>query len=207
MRAALLGLLLAGLAPATLAQDAAAELSRLAAADQADRRAFSAGEIPWDTVAAGDAERYARVEALLGAGRVTTGAALYHAALVLQHGGAPYDYYRAYTLSRRAAEAHGYEGARWLVPRGYDRWQQSIDRPQVYGTQFLSRPPEGYDPHADSAHDGDTSDWVWSLGEADLDAVTDAERAEWGVRPASETRAFLACLNETGGDWDACAAD
>ena len=203
MRAGLLALLIAA-APLGLAQDASAELARLAEADQADRRAFSAGEIPWDSVAAGDAARYARVEALLGADRLRTGADLYHAALVFQHGGAPFDFYRAYALARRASEAHGYDGARWLVPRAYDRWLQSIGRPQVYGTQFLSRPPDGHDLHT-GGHDGDISGWVWSLGEADLDAVTDAERAVWGVRPAAETRAMLECLNQSGGDWEACA--
>ena len=199
--ALLAAFLLAAPSRAQSAASVSAELARLAEADQRERRAFQAGELPWEAVAAGDSARYARVETLLGRGRVTAPADRYHAALVLQHGGGPYDFWRAYTLSRRATE-DGYEDGRWLVPRAYDRWLQSLGRPQVYGTQFQSRPPDGHDPHA--AHD-DTSDWVWSLGQADLDAVTDAERAVWGVRPAAATRALVTCLNETGGDWDGCA--
>ena len=191
-------------APVLAQSDAAvsAELDAIAEADQADREAFSAGDLDWPTVAAGDSARQARVEALAGALRLRTGADHYHAALVLQHGGRPYDFYRAYLWSRRAVEELGYEDARWLVPRAYDRWQQSIGRPQVYGTQWIGTPADEHDGAHEDAHD--EASMVWSLGNADLDAITDEERARWGVRSAAATRAFVACLNETG-DRLACA--
>ncbi|WP_420454181.1 hypothetical protein [Rubrivirga sp.] len=201
-RLALLLILLA--VPAVAQSDAAvsAELEALAEADQADRRALSASDLDWPAVAAGDSVRQVRVEELAGRLRLRTGADHYHAALVLQHRGRPYDYYRAYLWSRKAVEEHGHEPARWLVPRAYDRWQQSIGRPQVYGTQRIGT-SEG-DP--DGAHGHGEETMVWSLGNADLDAVTDEERARWGVRPAAATLAFIDCLNETG-DHEACARE
>ena len=198
--------LLAVGAPTAAAQTprpASAELKALHDADQADRAALGTSKT-WDEVAAADSVRLARVDQILDAGLATTGADLYHAALVYQHGDTAYDVWRAYALSRQAVEEHGYEPARWLVPRGYDRWQQRLGKPQVYGTQFVGMSA----PHApgeapSDAHD-DMSGLTWSLGEADLDAVTDEERAVWGVRPAAETRAIVACLNADGGDFDAC---
>ncbi len=207
----LLGAGLAVLAGPAFAQtDAAvsAELERLAQSDQADRRAFSAGTLGWDAVAAGDSARRARVEALVGTLRLRTGADRYHAALVLQHGGRPYDFYRAYLWSRAAVEEHGHGPAAWLVPRAYDRWRQSIGQPQVYGTQWISVETGGHDgDHDEAGHGSDGHGGpavTYSLGLTDLDAVTDRERARWGVRPAAATVAFIDCLNETG-DHETCA--
>lgn len=194
-------LVLAAPAAAQSARAVSAELKALHDADQADREALGTTET-WAEVAAADSVRLARVEAILGAGLAATGADLYHAALVFQHGDTAYDVWRAYDLSRRAVEDHGYEPARWLVPRGYDRWLRRVGRPQVYGTQFLGVAKEGQTFDAD--HDDDL---VWSLGEADLDAVSDEERAVWGVRSAAETRALVECLNTDDGDFDTCDPD
>jgi hypothetical protein len=194
-----LALLLCLAAGPALGQSGAAvsaELEALAEADQADRRALSAGTLDWPAVSAADAARRARVEALAGALRLQTGADRYHAALVLQHGDRPYDYYRAYLWSRAAVEEYGYGPARWLVPRAYDRWQQSIGRPQVYGTQWVSKMVG--DPDGGHHDDHGGGHLEYSLGLADLDAVTDEERARWGVRPAAQTIAFIDCMNGTG---------
>lgn len=191
-------------APALAQSDGAvsAELKALADADQADRQANADGTMPWSAVAAADSMRLARVEALTGAGRLRTGADLYHAALVFQHDVTPYSLYRAYTLSRRAYEEDGNEDARWLVPRAYDRWQQSIGRPQVYGTQAFGSPRDTTDH---DSRDNSGAELVWSLGNEDLDAVSDEERARWGIHPAAAVREMIECLNTTG-DFERCDA-
>ena len=154
-------LCLAGPALAQSDRAVSAELQALADADQADRRAVSAGTVDWPTVTAADSVRKSRVEAIAGALRLRTGADHYHAALVLQHGGRPYDFYRAYLWSRAAVEEHAYDPARWLVPRAYDRWQQSIGRPQVYGTQWVSAQVGGHDGHENDPHGAEASSIRW----------------------------------------------
>ncbi|MDX1530415.1 MAG: hypothetical protein R3362_02715 [Rhodothermales bacterium] len=184
-----------GAAPETPPVDTTAtdspELRRLMEADQAARQADWSQLTP-DSLRAiwtADSLRQVRVRELLADGAVRTPADHYHAALVLQHGRDSTDYRQAYRLSRAAAEA-GYDGARWLVPRAYDRWQLSIGEPQVYGTQFFSG-PDGAGLKLDEPHG--------------LDAVTDAERARWGLAPKAAILEMAACVEETG-DFRACAA-
>ncbi len=172
-----------------LAQEDHPELRRLMEADQAVREgdwsALSADSLR--AISRADSVRQVRVRALLAERAVRTGADHYHAALVLQHGNDSTAYRQAFELSREAAEL-GYDEARWLVPRAYDRWQLSIGKPQVYGTQFVVFDGTGnlQEPH-------------------DLDAVSDEERVRWGLAPKAAVLRMHDCLQETG-DFRACAA-
>src|SRR5262249_39592220 len=74
------------------------ELARLFAEDQADRSPKDAKAIDWTTVSARDRKRLARVKELYEAGKLLTGADHYHAAMILQHGGASADYLLAHEL-------------------------------------------------------------------------------------------------------------
>ncbi len=117
---------LADMAPATGADDP--ELKALKDADQADRTGAEGMEER-------DAVRRARVLAILKAGRATTGADAYHAALVFQHGDGYGDFMLAHELCLSAL-ARGYGEAAWLVSRTYDRMLEHGGRAQRFATQM-----------------------------------------------------------------------
>ncbi len=67
-----------------------------------------------------------------------SGEAMYHAAMILQHGNSSGDFESAHHLARSAFEA-GVVKAEGLSRAAYDRWQLSIGKPQKYGTQSTIR--------------------------------------------------------------------
>lgn len=82
-----------------------------------------------------DASRRKRVTVMLELGEVQTKNDLYHAAVIFQHGNKPVDFLNAHRLATLAAIL-GHRTARWLLAAALDRWLMSIDKGQVYGTQF-----------------------------------------------------------------------
>jgi hypothetical protein len=56
-------------------------------------------------------------------------------ALVLQHGDKPEDFLLAHVLAN-AAVIKGDLEARWLSAAALDRYLQSIEKPQIFGTQY-----------------------------------------------------------------------
>ena len=130
-------------------------------ADQADRHAGSLDLVTRDR------ERRQRLDELFAEGAVRTAEDHFHAAMLLQHGGALDDYRRAHELASRAAELGHGMSARWLAAAALDRWLMHQGKPQKYGTQYR---PEG---------------GRFRLWEVDP-ATTDEERAEWGVPPLAE---------------------
>jgi len=157
-----------------------AELLRIYEEDQADRQ----GEIDWSRVAPRDEARHGRVLELLAAGDVKAADDYFHAAMVLQHGSEPDDYRRAHELALKAVELDpDQRTAKWLAAAARDRYLQSVGEPQIYGTQFR------------------LVDGTWTLDPIDEDAVTDEERARWGVPPLAEARRRAAEMNgERTGD-------
>jgi hypothetical protein len=113
-----------------------------------------------------DQQRRLRAAAILSSLTAPEAADLYHAALLFQHGDEPEDAWRAYALAREATE-RGDERARWLTAAAYDRWLMYQDKPQKYGTQYVS--------------DG-IRHRLWDV---DPD-TTDAERAAWNVPSLAE---------------------
>lgn len=115
-----------------------AEMAALYAADQAVRvtldpakfgdRAFMA------QMSADDAARRERTRALLDAGALQTGEDFRAATFIFQHGSTPDDYLLAHVLAVAGA-AKGSSGAAWIAAASLDRYLQSIDRKQIYGTQ------------------------------------------------------------------------
>lgn len=119
------------------------ELLTLYTEDQQDRR-----ELPsepsyeaWKVVEDRDAKRLARVLEVLNADLLHSAADYYHAAMIFQHGGEPEMYLRAHVLSCLAG-FEGDERGRWLAAAALDRFLQSIDRAQVFGTQHKVLPGE-----------------------------------------------------------------
>jgi hypothetical protein len=150
------------------------ELLRIYEEDQADR----SGKIDWAGVGPRDEARRRRVLELLASGEVNSADDHFHAAMVLQHGSAPDDFNRAHELSLKAAELNpDHHSAKWLAAAARDRYLQSIGEPQIYGTQFRK------------------IDGTWTLDPIDEAAVSDAERARWGVPPLDEARRRAARMN------------
>ncbi len=152
------------------------ELVELYEQDQADRRA---GEIDWSLVGPRDEARRARVYELIAAQALRVGDDYYHAAMVLQHGRKPEDFAQAHELALRAAELDpDLPTARWLAAAAKDRHLHSLGQPQIYGTQFRKN-----------------GDGPWTLEPIDETAVTDAERARWGVPPLAAAKERLRTMN------------
>lgn len=122
----------------TLDAGASREMARIVALDQAARQP---GQIDWAVVAREDEARRTQALALLRAGRLSSAADYFNAALVFQHGNCPQHYQLAHLLAgqalARGAPASDTLPLGWLFAATFDRWQLSLGRPQAYGTQFL----------------------------------------------------------------------
>jgi hypothetical protein len=116
-----------------------AEIAAIFAADQADRQQF--GSIDWAVVGPRDAARRARVRQMLDEGLLRAADDYYYAAMVFQHGEAPDDYLLAHALAM-AAQTAGRPDAAWIAAATFDRFLQNIDRPQIFGTQYVGQPGE-----------------------------------------------------------------
>lgn len=100
-------------------------------------------QLPWDEINKRDALRRNRVRQMLDAGQIRTGQDYNFAALIFHHGELPEDYLLAHILALTAV-AKGYKNARLLTAATLDRLLQSMNQPQVYGTQFLNDKNGGF---------------------------------------------------------------
>ena len=82
-----------------------------------------------------DARRLQRVLAMHRKELIKDPQDKFSAALILQHGTEPEHYKLAYDLAKEAA-AKGISEAKWLEHAAYDRWQMSLGKPQLHGTQI-----------------------------------------------------------------------
>ena len=115
-----------------------AEMKRLFDEDQRARQDFqkmSADD--WKVVSKDDAARRQRTHALLTAGQLHSSEDFREAAFIFQHGDTSDDYLLAHTLAM-VAVAKGDAGALWIGTATLDRYLHSIQRPQIYGTQFVT---------------------------------------------------------------------
>ncbi len=151
------------------------ELANLYQADQADR----SGSIEdWTIVSENDRKRRARVLEMLEADSLVTANDYYHAAMVFQHGEDSVAYKLAWDLAEKAVSLDSiHTKALWLTAAAADRYLLSIDKLQIYGTQFMI--------YLD----------VWYLQRIDPEAVSDADRQGKGTRTLQEIEAFLAEQN------------
>jgi len=113
-----------------------AEMRQLFDEDQRARQDFTnLSSEQWVAVSKDDAVRRKRTRDLLMAGKLHSSEDFRGAAFVFQHGDTPDDYLVAHTLAMIAV-ARGDEGSLWIATATLDRYLQSINRPQIYGTQF-----------------------------------------------------------------------
>lgn len=126
-----------------LAQEASvptdnAEMAAIFVADQAVRQNIDPARFRdrafVEQMNADDAARRERTRALLDAGALQTGEDFRAAAFVFQHGSTPEDYLLAHSLAVTGV-AKGSKQAAWIAAASLDRFLQSVDRKQIYGTQ------------------------------------------------------------------------
>ncbi len=115
-----------------------------------------------------DAERREQVRAMLDRGEVRSGGDYWRAGFIFQHGDHPDDFLLAHALATAALSLGEQDGA-WLAAASLDRYLVAVDRPQIYGTQFIAIPDQ---PTNQSA--------------LDRDLLTDSIREATGVPPLAE---------------------
>lgn len=110
------------------------EIHRLFLEDQKDRENLTTQE-QWEKVNVRDKQRRDRTRQLLDAGELKTGQDFHDAAFIFQHGDTPDDYLLAHILAT-VGVAKGNSYSRWIAAATLDRYLQSIQKPQIFGTQF-----------------------------------------------------------------------
>lgn len=155
-----------------------AELARLFAEDQADRKPEAGRSIDWVEVGKRDKARLARARELYARAELRAGEDYWHAAMVLQHGGEPQDHLLAHELCV-VAIAKGFDRAKWLAAASEDRFLGSVGRPQRFGTQYTAAGPNA-PYHLAPIEDG----------------VTDALRREFNAPTLAEAKAREAEMNK-----------
>ena len=123
------------------------ELTRVFEEDQRVRQAKPLGpEEP--KITRSDADRLALVKQMLANDHVRTTADYFHAALVLQQSPSSTDYLVAHTLAVLCAAYHN-TTCLWLSAATLDRYLQSVNQPQIYGSQYLhfNDPPVTQQPY------------------------------------------------------------
>jgi hypothetical protein len=115
------------------------EMQRIFEEDQKVRQPGS--KIDWVAVSKSDMERREATRQLLNDGKLHTGEDFERAAFLFQHSSSSNDYLLAHTLAMVAVKK-GQTSALWIASATLDRYLQSIHQPQIYGTQFFTRPNE-----------------------------------------------------------------
>ena len=112
-----------------------ARMTAIFDADQADRTGQD-----FAAIVAADRGRRAETRSMLEAGLLHTGTDFLHAAFVFQHGDTPDEFLVAHTLALVALRKGRTEAA-WLTAATLDRYLHSLNRPQIFGTQYYGASP------------------------------------------------------------------
>lgn len=156
-------------------------------ADQADREQdFSTlSQAELQSIAERDQARRDSLLTILDADGLHTVDDYFHAALICQHGADSSWYKRAHELAKTATELEStHDVALWLTAASWDRYLQSIGKPQIYGTQYYF------------FRDNDTGETRWTMEPYDTTAISDSERLRLGVGTLAEQRANLREMQE-----------
>ena len=147
---------------------------------QARKDQLTMSPAQWEALAREDAARQQRTRALLASEQLHSGEDFRQAAFIFQHGTTPEDFLLAHTLAM-VAVSKGDDTAVWIGAATLDRYLQSIDRPQVYGTQFRN----------ESNEPGTQEPYNRTL-------ISDSLRLELGVPPLDAQQAQFKALQEQG---------
>lgn len=163
-------------------------------ADQADRLIFSntppstwddeEHQVARDKMVHNDQKRLARVQDLYQHDLIQQPEACYNAAMIFQHGGKPSCFLHAHKLALQAALGGMSQGA-GLAAAALDRFLQSVDQPQVIGTQYYTAKP-------------------CNMGKFD-ESLSDDVRLTFGARTLAQSKALMAGV-DSGLNWDDAVA-
>jgi hypothetical protein len=146
---------------------------------QEDQQSRMNDEIDWEIVHKQDSTHRARVKEIIDAGGLRAADDYFHAAMIYQHGDDSTDYRMAHELALKAVEVDStHDVAKWLSAAAMDRYLWSVDKPQIYGTQYH------------------IIDGKWTIEPIDTTAVTDDERQKWHVPTLEEARKRAEGINE-----------
>lgn len=109
-----------------------------------------------------------QVQELMRSGKVQSAKDYYYAAFIFQHGQKPSDYLYAHVLAVTAVNK-GLHAAIWISAATLDRYLQSVEQPQIFGTQL----GDGQEPY-------------------DRKMLSDEIRAMWCVAPQVKQSQILA---------------
>ncbi len=149
------------------------ELIEMFKSDQADRT----NHIDRSIRQKNDSTREARVYELLDSNKVRTSADYSNAALIFHHGEDSVAYGLAVKLMKKSIELDSSKN-KWFLAVMSDRYLLSINKPQIYGTQYKR-----------------LDNNVVVREELDSTKITDAERIEYGVETLAEQREKVKNLN------------
>ena len=131
------------------------------------------------TISRTDADRLVAVKQMIVHDQLQTTADYRHAAFIVQHSLVSGDYLLAHTLAVICA-SDGDKTCAWLSAASLDRYLQSIQQPQIYGTQFTG-----------STHSPTTQQPYMP------DLISDALRTRLGVPSVQEQRKQLDEINKS----------
>ncbi|MFT3936267.1 MAG: hypothetical protein QM726_21740 [Chitinophagaceae bacterium] len=134
-----------------------------------DQNARSVKNINWAVVGKEDSARRKRVYELINAGKVITGIDYFNTAMIFQHGRDSVDYAMAVKQMKKAIELDSTVN-RWLLAAAIDRELMSRNKPQIYGTQYMMKMPDG----------------KWQRYAIDSTVITDSVRKYYGVETLPE---------------------
>jgi tetratricopeptide (TPR) repeat protein len=149
------------------------ELIEIYKSDQSDRTQH----IDWNIVQKNDSVREARVYELLDSNKVRSSLDYNNAALIFHHGEDSVAYGMAVKLMKKSIELDSTRN-KWFLAVITDRYLLSINKPQIYGTQYIR-----------------LDNKIVVREEMDSTKITDAERIEYGVETLAEQREKIKNLN------------
>lgn len=154
------------------------ELMEIYTQDQADRQVDN---IDWSVVSVNDRNREKRIYELIESGALKTSNDFQAAAMIFQHGMDSEAYGMAVKLMKKSVELNP-NSNKWLLAAATDRYLLSIDKPQIYGTQYSKKNEEGA---------------KWEISEMDPTQITDEERMEYGVETLDQQQEKVRVMNLT----------
>ena len=150
-----------------------ADIKEIFESDQNDRKS----DLRWSRLSKRDELRRKRANQLIDSGMVVSAKEHQMIAYVFQHGNDSSDYAKAISLMKKAIELDSTINKR-LYAAATDRYLLSIDKPQIYGTQYTK-----------------TKFKPWIMRNYDTTKVSDKERLEYGVGTLAQQREKLEKLN------------
>ncbi|CAH8284718.1 hypothetical protein EV196_101219 [Mariniflexile fucanivorans] len=153
------------------------ELIEIYKKDQLDRSG-NYDDVDWDLLGKNDSLRRIRTIQLLDSDKVRTSLDYKNAAMIFQHGLDSTHYRMAVELMKKSVDLDS-TANKWLLAAAIDRHLLSIDKPQIYGTQYLRKGAE--EP--------------WESAEIDTTKISDSERLKYGVPTLEEQKERVKAMN------------